>query len=196
MQITNVVGSQGGYSLSSPQGVFFKQGWKSSPISCTFPHLHTRVICNTAGGAIHVHTLRTWVSRRIPVQTRLKQVCLSYLLFLMVVARKHSLEEAARFSGLHTSQFSKFLKHHPDVAKNSRTAMSTKAIPGITTSPPSPWRFSFVERQRIACRPVRHGCGHAMWQPAHPPVHTPLSPYISLCAPLRGTKMERVSEVL
>src|SRR5262249_62356263 len=31
----------------------------------------------------------------------------SYLLFLMVVTRKHSLEQAARFSGLHKSKFSK-----------------------------------------------------------------------------------------
>ena len=50
-------------------------------------------------------TLQTWIARRIGVRRRLERVCTSYLLFLMVVTTKHSLEEAARFSGLHTSQF-------------------------------------------------------------------------------------------
>ena len=54
---------------------------------------------------MHSHPLQTWVGRRISVRTRLEQVCMSYLLFLMVVTRKHSLEEAARFSGLNKSQF-------------------------------------------------------------------------------------------
>ena len=55
-------------------------------------------------------TLQTWIARRIGVRRRLERVCTSYLLFLMVVTTKHSLEEAARFAGLHTSQFSKMLK--------------------------------------------------------------------------------------
>jgi hypothetical protein len=46
-------------------------------------------------------TLQTWITRRISVRQRLERVCTSYLLFLMVAATKHSLEEAARFSGLH-----------------------------------------------------------------------------------------------
>ena len=52
-------------------------------------------------------TLQTWVARHILVRLRLEIVCTSYLLFLMVMTTKHSLEEAARFSGLHKSQFSK-----------------------------------------------------------------------------------------
>jgi hypothetical protein len=36
----------------------------------------------------------------------------NYLLFLMVATTKHSLEEAARFSALNKSQFSKLLKYH------------------------------------------------------------------------------------
>ena len=48
---------------------------------------------------MQAHTLHTWIARRIAVRTRLEQVGVSYLLFLMVVTRKHSLEEAARFSG-------------------------------------------------------------------------------------------------
>src|SRR3989442_1398602 len=46
----------------------------------------------------------------------LERVCTSYLLFLMVVTTKHSLEQAARFSGLHTSLFSKLLQSHSKVA--------------------------------------------------------------------------------
>lgn len=65
---------------------------------------------------MNTHALHTWIARRLCVQKRLQQVCLSYLLFLMVVTRKHSLEEAAGFSGLNKSQFSKFLKHHSKVA--------------------------------------------------------------------------------
>ena len=55
------------------------------------------------------YTLRTWIARHIRVRQRLERVCTGYLLFLMVVTTKHTLEEAARFSGMQKSQFSKFL---------------------------------------------------------------------------------------
>jgi hypothetical protein len=61
-------------------------------------------------------TLQTWIKRQIAVRQRLERVCTSYLLFLMVVTTKHSLQEAARFSGLHTSLFSHLLKAHAKVA--------------------------------------------------------------------------------
>jgi len=61
-------------------------------------------------------TLQTWITRRISVRQRLERVCTSYLLFLMVVTTKHSLEQAARFSGLHKSLFSKMLHSHSKVA--------------------------------------------------------------------------------
>ena len=60
-------------------------------------------------------TLQTWIARRIALRQRLARVCTSYLLFLMVVTQKHSLEEAARFSGLHKSLFCKMLKSHGNV---------------------------------------------------------------------------------
>ena len=69
-------------------------------------------------------TIQTWIKRRIAVRQRLERICTSYLLFLMVVTTKHSIEEAARFSGLHQSLFSKLLKSH-----------SRAAIPA---EPPSP----------------------------------------------------------
>ncbi len=60
--------------------------------------------------------LQTWITRQIAVRQRLERMCTSYLLFLMVATTKHSLEEAARFSGRHTSLFSHLLKSHAKVA--------------------------------------------------------------------------------
>jgi len=61
-------------------------------------------------------TLHTWITRHIAVRRRLERICTGYLLFLMVVTTKHSLKEAARFSGLHPSLFSKLLQSHSKVA--------------------------------------------------------------------------------
>src|SRR5499426_3535693 len=61
-------------------------------------------------------TLHTWIKRHIAVRQRLERMCTSYLLFLMVATTKHSLKEAARFSGLHPSLFSKLLQSHAQVA--------------------------------------------------------------------------------
>ena len=69
-------------------------------------------------------TLQTWLKRRIAVRQRLERICTSYLLFLMVVTTKHSLEEAARFSGLHKSLFSKLLKSHSRVAITTLESLS------------------------------------------------------------------------
>ena len=60
--------------------------------------------------------LQSWITRRISVRQRLERVCTRYLLFLMVVTAKHSLDQAARFSGLHKSLFSKMLHSHSKVA--------------------------------------------------------------------------------
>ena len=64
-----------------------------------------------SAGALH-----TWINRHITVRRRLGRICTAYLLFLMVVTTKHSLKEAARFSGLHPSLFSKLLQSHSNVA--------------------------------------------------------------------------------
>lgn len=57
-----------------------------------------------------------WLSRRIAVKSRLKKVCLCLVIYLMIEARKHSLEGAARFWGMSTSQFSRFLSTHSIIA--------------------------------------------------------------------------------
>ena len=69
-------------------------------------------------------TLQTWIQRQIAVRQRLERVCTSYLLFLMVVTTKHSLHEAARFSGLHTCLFSNLLKAHAKVASTTLDSLS------------------------------------------------------------------------
>ena len=69
-------------------------------------------------------TLQTWIKRHIAVRQRLERICSSYLLFLMVVTTKHSLEEAARFSRLHKSLFSKMLQSHSKVAMTTLESLS------------------------------------------------------------------------
>ena len=70
--------------------------------------------------------LKTWMNNQITVNNRLKLVCLWYLIFLMVSVRKHSLTAAARFSGLQTSQFSRFLKNHSNMAVYQLDQLSKK----------------------------------------------------------------------
>jgi predicted transcriptional regulator len=65
---------------------------------------------------MQTRTLPMWLARRIAIRQRLERICTSYLLLLMVVTQQHSLEEAARFSGRHTSQCSKMLQAHAPVA--------------------------------------------------------------------------------
>jgi hypothetical protein len=75
---------------------------------------------------MQARTLQTWIARRIAIRQRLERVCTSYLLLLMVVTTKHSCEEAARFSGLHKSQFCKMLKSHSKVAVSTLKSLSKK----------------------------------------------------------------------
>ena len=69
-------------------------------------------------------TLHTWVTRHLAVRQRLERVCTSYVLFLMVATTKHSLKEAARFSGLHPSLFAKLLQSHAQVAITTLESLS------------------------------------------------------------------------
>src|SRR5215218_5239322 len=72
-----------------------------------------------SAGALH-----TWIKRHITVRQRLGRICTAYLLFLLVATSKHSLKEAARFSGLHPSLFSKLLKAHSNVAISTLDQLS------------------------------------------------------------------------
>lgn len=75
---------------------------------------------------MQAQTLKTWIARRISVRTRLEPVCVSYLLFLMVVTQKHSLTEAARFTRLGKSAFCKLLRDHCKVAAPTLDELSKK----------------------------------------------------------------------
>jgi Transposase DDE domain len=106
------------------------------------------------------YTLRTWIARRIQVRQRLKRVCTGYLLFLMVVTTKHTLEEAARFSRLHKSQFSKLLKCHPNIAAQTleslskqqakRLSISLEAVKGL------PWKIVIIIDSTLQSRSSLH----------------------------------------
>lgn len=73
--------------------------------------------------------LKRWVENQVSVSvtSRIQRVCVSYLLFLMVVTtRKKSLDEAARFSGLHKSLFSRFLATYSNIAAYTLDQLSKK----------------------------------------------------------------------
>jgi Transposase DDE domain len=71
-------------------------------------------------------TLHTWITHHIAVRRRLERICTGSLLFVMVATTKHALTEAARFSGLHPSLFSKCLQSHAQVAITTLDHLSKK----------------------------------------------------------------------
>ena len=82
---------------------------------------------------MQARTLQTWIARRIAIRQRLERVCTSYLLFLMVVTKQHSLEDAARFSGLHKAQFCKMLQSHAKIAISTLESLSKKQATQFAT---------------------------------------------------------------
>jgi hypothetical protein len=109
---------------------------------------------------MRARTLQTWIARRIGVRRRLERVCTSYLLFLMVVTTKHSLEEAARFAGLHKSQCSKMLKAHSNVAVSTLESLSKKHAKHIAQARHKlkelPWTIAIVVDSTLQHRASLH----------------------------------------
>lgn len=109
---------------------------------------------------MRARTLQTWIARRIGVRRRLERVCTSYLLFLMVVTTKHSLEEAARFSRLHKSQFSKMLKAHSNVAVYTLESLSKKQAKHVSKVRQKlkelPWHMAIVVESTLQHRASLH----------------------------------------
>jgi hypothetical protein len=105
-------------------------------------------------------TMQTWIARYILVRLRLENVCTSYLLFLMVVTTKHSLEEAARFSGLHKSQFSKMLKAHSPVAVYTLESLSKNQAKQVAQARQKlkelPWHIAIVVDSTLQRRASLH----------------------------------------
>lgn len=105
-------------------------------------------------------TLQTWITRRISVRQRLERVCTSSLLFLMVVTTKHSLEEAARFSRLHTSLFSKMLQSHSKVAittlENLSKTQSRQFAKALQRLDGLPWKIVIIIDSTLQPRASLH----------------------------------------
>src|SRR5947209_9028100 len=105
-------------------------------------------------------TIQTWIKRRIAVRQRLERICTSYLLFLMVVTTKHSLEEAARFSGLHKSQFSKMWKAHSKVAVYTLESLSKKQAQHVSKARHKlkelPWKIAIIVDSTLPRRASLH----------------------------------------
>jgi Transposase DDE domain len=109
---------------------------------------------------MRAQTVQTWIARHILVRRRLENVCTSYLLFLMVVTTKHSLEEAARFSGLHKSQYSKMLKAHSTVAVYTLESLSKKQAKQVAQARQKlrelPWKIAIVVDSTLQHRASLH----------------------------------------
>jgi hypothetical protein len=109
---------------------------------------------------MRARTLQTWIARRIGVRRRLERVCTHYLLFLMVVTTKHSLEEAARFSGLHKSQFSKMLQAHSHVAVYTLESLSKNQAKHVAKALQKlkelPWKIAIVVDSTLQHRASLH----------------------------------------
>jgi len=109
---------------------------------------------------MRAQTVQTWIARHIFVRRRLVNVCTSYLLFLMVVTTKHSLEEAARFSGLHKSQFSKMLKAHSTVAVYTLESLSKKQAKQVAQAQQKlrelPWKIAIIVDSTLQHRASLH----------------------------------------
>ena len=97
---------------------------------------------------MRARTLQTWIARRIGVRRRLERVCTGYLLFLMVITTKHSLEEAARFSGLHKSQCSKMLQAQSTVAVSTLESLSKQQAKHVAKALQKckglPWKIALI----------------------------------------------------
>jgi hypothetical protein len=104
--------------------------------------------------------LHTWIKRHITVRRRLERICTGYLLFLMVATTKHSLTEAARFSGLHPSLFAKLLHSHAQVAITTLEQLSkrqarqfAKALPRVHGLP---WKIVILIDSTLQHRASLH----------------------------------------
>jgi hypothetical protein len=109
---------------------------------------------------MRAQTVQTWIARHLFVRRRLANICTSYLLFLMVVTTKHSLEEAARFSGRHKSQFSKLLKTHSQVAVYTLESLSKKQAKHVAKARQKlkelPWTIAIIVDSTLQRRASLH----------------------------------------
>ena len=98
----------------------------------------------------------------IQANNRLKNICISYILFLMISTRKHSLTAAALFSGMNKSQFSRFLKGNCKLAVHNLQELSKKqakqfsCILDCLEKGTLPWRIAILTDSTIQNRSTVH----------------------------------------
>ena len=106
--------------------------------------------------------LNHWLKLQIPVPKRLQGVCFGLILFLMTSARKHSLKAAGQFVGLHSSQFSRFLLNHQDLAEASLANLSRKQSKIMAkrmrflANNKLPWKIAIIIDSTLQTRFSRH----------------------------------------
>ena len=106
--------------------------------------------------------LNHWLRRQISVPKRVQSVCFGLILFLMISARKHSLKAAGQFSSLHSSQFSRFLLNHRDLAMTSLSQLSRKQARILAkrmrflSVGKLPWKIAIIIDSTLQTRFSRH----------------------------------------
>ena len=102
------------------------------------------------------HTLRDWMFRQLEMKPRLRQVCLWYLLSLMVETRKHSLDFASTLSGLNPSQFCRWLQTHHNLAATTLDTLSKRQAKQyaavLDTLEGLPWKVALLVDATIQSR--------------------------------------------
>jgi hypothetical protein len=106
------------------------------------------------------YVFRNWLLKQLAVSKRLQRICLWYIISLMIITRKHSLEHASLISGKSRSQFSRLLRNHPDTAiftlkdlgkREARQCSKTlKRLKGL------PWKVFMIVDITDQARSSRH----------------------------------------
>jgi ribonuclease HI len=107
-------------------------------------------------------SMKKWLANHLELQKRQETICIWYLLFLMVSTRKHTLQEAARFSGFNKSQFSRLLKSHSGLAVYNLSQLSKRQARQFSSSidllkdGSLPWRIALLIDSTIQSRSSLH----------------------------------------
>jgi len=111
---------------------------------------------------MNYYKLKKWVLNRIEVKG-LEITITSFLFFLFVSTRKHSLQEAEKFSGINRSSFSRLLKNHSDLAVYNLESLSkrqakqfSKALKYLGKKGSLPWKVALLIDSTIQHRSNLH----------------------------------------
>lgn len=111
---------------------------------------------------MNLNDLKGWVRKHIEVEKRIQSICVWYLLFLMCTARKHTLQEASRFSEKNKSQFSRLLKNHSGAAVYALDQLSKKTAKRLSHCLNSlgksvlPWKIALLIDSTLQRRSTLH----------------------------------------